>query len=71
MTRRSSAKFPATAAADPYGPRLLPIKSKDSAIETAFGLTGYSWVSLADTAMKIWDSPDDKNERNEPARHRR
>ena len=71
MTRRRPSKLPATAAADPLGPRLLPIKSKESVTESASGLTGYSWVSLADSAMKIWDSTPEKGTHPEPARHRR
>ncbi len=70
MTRRRPQKLPATASADPFGPRLLPIKSRNGAPEAASSLTGFSWVSLADTAMKIWDAPD-KTDHSEPARHRR
>ncbi len=69
MARSRPNKLPATAASDPHGPRLLPIKTENPA-PSASGLTGYSWVSLADTAMKIWEGPTDKNGKCEPARRR-
>ena len=52
-------KLPATSASDPEGPRLIPFQP-----EPASSLTGFGWVSLADTAMKVWDSAEKKDQQD-------
>lgn len=54
--RRKVRKMRPSARLDPAGPRLLPL---DDEPEPAVSpLTGFGWVSLADTALKVWDESD-------------
>ena len=52
-------KLPRSASADPIEPRTIPLTD-----EPASSLTGFGFVSLADTALKLWDDaakkPGDK-----------
>lgn len=59
-------KMSPSARNDLEGPRLLPQNS-----EPAGSLTGFGWVSLADTAMKVWETSDHKSLTKKPKQTKR